>query len=156
MRLLLMRHGEADYQSATDQERSLTLLGRQQVQQQAAQAPLQWRDFSRVLASPYNRTRHTATLLCEAARQQGATLAASSLALITPDGQCETVQEWLFKQPDLALVLVTHQPFISNFINFLISANESAYIPMHPGSMALLSGVVTARACMQLEWIRHP
>ena len=48
MRLLLMRHGEAEYHSTTDRERSLTPLGKQQVQQQATQIPVQWQDFSHI------------------------------------------------------------------------------------------------------------
>jgi phosphohistidine phosphatase SixA len=158
MHLLLMRHGEASNLSLTDQERPLTLLGRQQVQQQAAQAPLQWQDFRQILTSPYKRTHQTANLLSECARQQGLIINVAKLDLITPTGQCDIVKKWLLDQPDKpasALMLVTHQPFISHFIQFLMPTGNTAHIPMYQASMALLSGTLIESDGMQLVWVRH-
>ena len=155
MHLLLMRHGEASNLSLTDQERPLTLLGRQQVQQQAAQAPLKWQNFSQILTSPYKRTHQTANLLSECAHQQGLIINVAKLDLITPTGQCDIVKKWLLDQPASALMLVTHQPFISHFIQFLTSTESTVHIPMYPASMALLSGTLVESKGMQLVWVRH-
>jgi phosphohistidine phosphatase SixA len=107
------------------------------------------------LTSPYKRTHQTAHLLSECAQQQGLIMNVTKLDLITPVGQCDIVKKWLLDQPVSALMLVTHQPFISHFIQFLMPTGNPAHVPMYPASMALLSGTLVESDGMQLVWVRH-
>ncbi|MCP4788944.1 MAG: phosphohistidine phosphatase SixA [Gammaproteobacteria bacterium] len=152
MRLLLMRHGDASWQAAKDSQRALSEKGRQQVQKQAQDTSIDWSIYEQLFASPYLRTQQTSQIL-----QQTLNLnwPQTNSGLITPDGACEAVQELLLEQPQSNCVLVTHQPLVSCLIGYFCHADIYAGEPMMPASVAVLSGEICARGCMQLESLHH-
>ena len=152
MRLLLIRHGEATWQAASDSQRPLTKYGQQQVIQQANNKAIDWQGFEQLLVSPYLRTQQTSALLQEYLGHLGAITLNNK---ITPDGQCEMVQELLLSLPQADTILVTHQPLISSLIGYFGHGDMLAGEPMMPASVAVLSGSVFARQCMQLETLAH-
>ncbi|BDM63867.1 phosphohistidine phosphatase SixA [Shewanella sp. NFH-SH190041] len=66
MQLFLMRHGEASYEAASDRERVLTAVGRQQTSQMSHWLAERVSGFDLVLVSPYLRVQQTwQQLSCE-------------------------------------------------------------------------------------------
>jgi phosphohistidine phosphatase len=147
-----MRHGEASWQAPVDSDRPLSKHGVQQVQQQAIGSVIDWQGFAQLLASPYLRTQQTSQLLQQ---YLGTNWPQTNSSLLTPDSHCDAVQELLLTQPQVDTVIVTHQPLISCLIGHFCHGDIMAGEPMMPASVALLSGPVFARQCMQLENLVH-
>ena len=154
MRLLLMRHGDASWQAASDSQRPLSDKGQLQVLQQASVAGIDWQGYQQLWASPYLRTQQTTQILSQNWRNEQAVDIQSS-TLITPNGDCESVQEFLLQQTQADTILVTHQPLVSCLIGYFCEADIFAGEAMMPASVAVLSGDVFAKGCMQLESLVH-
>tara|TARA_B110000503_G_scaffold20128_1_gene30110 strand:- start:281 stop:844 length:564 start_codon:yes stop_codon:yes gene_type:complete len=63
MKLLLMRHGEAEFNAQTDADRSLTLYGRAQVSAVARRLLEMDLQIEKIMVSPYLRARQTAAIM---------------------------------------------------------------------------------------------
>jgi len=147
-----MRHGDASWQAPSDSQRPLSDLGQAQVQGQAQAASVDWHGYEQLFASPYLRTQQTSQILQRALQ---ADWLQTNTALVTPGGDCDAVQAFLLAQPQLDSVIVTHQPLISCLIGYFCQGDIYAGEPMLPASLAVLSGDVFARGCMQLETLQH-
>ena len=152
MRLLLMRHGDASWQAASDNQRPLSDLGQVQVQRQAQAAKIDWQGYEQLLVSPYLRTQQTAQLLQQTLQLDWPQ---TDTSLVTPGGDCDAVQEFLLCQAQVDSIIVTHQPLVSCLVGYFCEADIYAGEPMMPASVAILSGDVFANGCMQLETLLH-
>lgn len=133
MQLLLLRHGEAGFNAASDEQRSLTDNGKLRLRQMLAEHQPLLLGVERIVHSPYLRTCQTTELVCEIQEAE-----ASSLTLLTPDSSPLQLIDWLSKQTDDKLMLVTHQPLIGNLVSLLCEGDLSRSEPMLPGSMAII------------------
>lgn len=117
--LVIMRHGEAQVQAATDNLRALTENGRHEVQQMALWLANTYPAFDYVWVSPYLRTRETAALMLEA-QQHAAIL--EVLPELVPEAPAALVQQrldlLLAAEPDARVLMVSHMPLVS----FLVAA----------------------------------
>ncbi|CAM5205536.1 phosphohistidine phosphatase SixA [Alishewanella longhuensis] len=117
--VVIMRHGEAQAQAATDSLRPLTEHGRIEVQQMALWLAEAVPVFDYVWVSPYVRTRETAALMLEA-QQHGAKL--EVLPELVPEAPAFALQQrfdlLLAAEPDAKVLIISHMPLVS----FLVEA----------------------------------
>ena len=156
MQLLLMRHGEANFNALTDAQRPLTQQGSATVIQQSRNLKVPWHEFTSLWASPYVRAQQTASLLLQNYAHEKHDLILQSLGCITPHGEINQVQNFLLEQQHESTILVTHQPLVSGLIGHFCHADEYLGEPMMPASMALLEGEVAAAGCLKLTHLFHP
>lgn len=122
MKLLIMRHGEAQLVAESDMQRPLTKSGINQVNQTASWLidndviPKQGIDFAFV--SPYLRTRQTFSLLNDILTinnvEYSQDILPSSVTSIAHD-YLDTKLSFL-EQPE-CILLVSHMPFVSYFVD---------------------------------------
>ncbi|WP_151704649.1 phosphohistidine phosphatase SixA [Nitrincola alkalilacustris] len=122
MRLLLIRHGEAmPWSPSGDAGRELSANGRQEVISVREQIPELLSSVSLVLHSPYVRAMQTAELLAE-----GLQVPSVALDALVPDSTpilaCEALEAYVPNEP---LLIVTHQPLIGCWVNWLCDGNRS-------------------------------
>ncbi len=133
MRLLVVRHGEAEALRTQDAERRLTATGRQQVVDLAARLLPSWAG-QRLISSPYQRARETAGIL--AAALGGDTEIWDE---ITPEGAVRACVERLQSRHE-DLILVTHMHFLSDLCAYLVDGClRSDEYPLATASARVLS-----------------
>lgn len=146
MRLFLLRHGEAGFDAATDELRSLTANGRVQLRQMLMKYSLELAGVQRILHSPYLRTCQTAELV-----RQVRPVNSESLDLLMPESSPQEVVDWLGEQTDDSLLLVTHQPLIGLLVSLLCEGHLSRPEPMLPGVLAIIELEFPAAGLGQLQ-----
>lgn len=149
MKMLVMRHGQAETRAASDFDRALTPVGAEQAI--AAGRLLSSLDlgFGQLWVSPYLRTQQTADHVM-AALPGCSRIAADFLV---PESLLGDVLTALEDCVEDNLLVVSHQPLVSTLLGSLVGAK--GHIPMAPASMALLEAPVMAAGCAHLEWLRH-
>lgn len=120
MRIVVMRHGEAEMIANSDRERRLTLRGQQQANAQGLLLKQQI-IFDKVLVSPYVRAQETFQQVNEA---YGGALQEKmeTWAGITPSGQAATVVDYLAllaQQNVQSVLIISHLPLVGDIIGAL-------------------------------------
>ena len=116
MKVIIMRHGQADWSAPSDSERHLTRQGMQEVSSTIAQ--LAGQQVDRIFASPYLRARQTAAIASEAFA-----IDVETLADLEPDGDSASVVQAL---PATGVVmLVSHMPQVSCLAGLLCDGSTS-------------------------------
>lgn len=133
MRLFLLRHGEAGFDSTTDFDRQLTTNGRIRLQACLERNQSLIQQIERIVHSPYLRTTETADMVAGIVP-----VTQEPLDLLTPESVPQDVINWLSEQADSSLLLVTHQPLIGNLVSLLCEGDLSRPAPMLPGSLAII------------------
>ena len=149
--LILMRHGDASYQASSDSERPLTRHGIGEVAKVALTNTERLSSVQRLYNSPYLRAKQTARVLTE----NHITSASTELPIVTPSGSIKEFSEWLEKQSETTLMVVTHQPFIGDFFNWFTGCEPGRYV-FGTANIAALTYDVVAKDCASLEWFSHP
>ena len=154
MRLLIMRHGEAESAFSLDRsdaERRLTERGHLQARQagrvlaEAGFAP------SQLWASPYQRTQQTAADVI--ASFPG--LQAKTNEALVPDNRPAGVLDQLAEYNTDSLMLVSHQPLVSLLVAKLTGQDQYRVPSMAPASMVLLEAEHLLPGCCEIVWHRH-
>lgn len=157
MQLLIVRHGEAEVAAASDHVRNLTQRGRD-VTAVLAQALLK-KHFrpTQIWASPLVRARQTASILRE---QLSFLPALRECAAIVPEGDAQRCLELLQREnANETIVLVSHQPFVTQLIGWLCNASSQADadVPSLTTSAAILLQLPQVSAgCAQRQWVLFP
>ena len=128
---LIMRHGEASWSAPTDFDRPLTSEGREQLVAMVKQRQRQLRGISKIVCSPYLRTRQTAAII--AASLNNVDILYDNQ--LTPENTIAEAIVALEKHWCDQLLVVTHQPLIGNLISFFESGDLSRPEPVLPGSI---------------------
>ena len=153
MRVWIVRHGEAEPRAASDAERALTTRGWEQARrvgrwlQRGTPAP------QRIFASPYLRTRETASAIAEVL-----SLPVTETPLLLSEAEPGALLKWLeqhLEKQASALVLVSHQPLVSAFAGLLLEGDVHAGPPMGTGSIASLDVDLAAAGCARLHALQH-
>ena len=155
MKLLIVRHGEAEPMCKADAERQLTekgvadalALGRRL--QQAGLKP------AKAAVSPYQRAQQTF-----AAIQRALAIPAVTIEHITPESsvaQAIVALETVADGCDY-LLMVSHLPLVSSLIAYLVDGSQRAAYeyPMPPASLAELELDVIAPGCATLKRLISP
>lgn len=149
-RLYVMRHGNAEpYGSGQDELRELTELGRNEVASTAENFRLKNERFDVVFVSPYVRAQQTVKAFLA---NLDVSVEVKNCPLITPNGRNTDVALWLSKQPYDSILLVTHQPFAHQFIDYMIDEPLPTNFSMTTATLASIEGEVFAGACCQFRW----
>lgn len=152
MKMLIVRHGEAEPNKGDDAARQLTDKGAEQVT--ALWQTLHDKEVKvrRLVASPFTRTRQTAELI--AAFYPGLKIEFSDLLL--SESEPEAVFAWLDQQPQQdGLVLVSHMPLVG-ILTGMLSDNAQARLAFVPGMVTCLDVEVAAVAGARLRWCISP
>ncbi|MDF1629322.1 MAG: phosphohistidine phosphatase SixA [Alcanivoracaceae bacterium] len=150
MRLYIVRHGEAEGQTTTDQARALTLRGRQDVAQLWQALSQRGITPSRLISSPYVRARQTADIIAASCPH----VARAEMSSISPDGEpAQVIEELVALGVDDGWTLVSHMPFVDLLCGLLVDGQR---YPFPVGSVACVDVDVMAPGGGRLLWLRSP
>ncbi len=144
MNLLLMRHGDA-VMSYPDADRPLSLLGVEEVMAKGASLLDANVQVSHIIASPLSRAQETAGLMATRLGYQAAILCWDSLS---PAGDMGQVLALLATSDFATPLLVTHQPFVSEFIDYL----TGEAVMMGTASIVAITLDVFSPQASELRW----
>lgn len=168
MRLYVMRHGDADFYAKKDFDRQLTDQGRRRVSAVIAELLAREKSFSidAIIASPLVRARQTSEIfLADIQRllssQDGSRLEKMDIEIaeeLAPEGRIEKALAKLYDRfqsyPNGNIAIFTHQPFVSQFVNWLVGGNRHD-ISLDTASLAVLDFEVLAQGCCDLKFMLH-
>jgi phosphohistidine phosphatase len=146
MKLIIMRHGQAVPNAASDSERSLTAKGEKDAFMLGKWLINQRYEPEVVLISPYLRARQTAAQVLA----QTTPWSSEEATWITPEGSPLQVIKLLSQRPESSIMLVSHQPLVSNLLALLVDEQCSREIPFTPATIVILEGDAIALGVMQL------
>ncbi len=160
MKIYLLRHGLAGEPGApgyaSDAERPLTGEGEHKMREIAQAMRKLELSFDLVLSSPYRRARQTAEIVADGLRARKQLQFSDAL---TPHGSTEELIDFLKRfrpKPDNVL-LVGHEPHLSELISLLVSSGRGLQIVMKKGGLARLEVDSLAHGCCAaLEWLLTP
>lgn len=152
MLLYLMRHGEAEQAGASDAARELNrqgmLANRAVVQKFGQQSPM----IERALMSPYQRARQTATSM----RAILPTLRFEVSQDLIPDASPYDLLDKIEQMNVMQLLLVSHNPLISNFLALLVDGTLETDRAMGTSHLACVSLDLVAPGCGELKYTLTP
>ena len=158
MNLYLMRHAiaaEPD-ENTEDSQRPLTDKGRKKLGKIARNLEKLGLEFQYILTSPYLRARQTADVVAHVLDiKQKRVLESENL---TPLGFGDKlVNEILAREPVENVLIVGHEPFLSQMIGMLVAGDASLSIDMRKAGLCKLSVEQLAYGrCATLEWLLTP
>jgi phosphohistidine phosphatase len=158
MNLYLLRHGLAvepgEHGFTRDSERPLTLKGKAKLAQITAAMEELGLSFEVILSSPYVRARQTAGIVADAF---GARKRIEFTEALTPSGNPRKLIEVINHLSSQDILLVGHEPCLSEFISFLISGTTSVPILVKKAGLCKLSAeTLRYGSCATLEWLLTP
>jgi len=158
MNLYLLRHGLAgDLEAhglAQDSERPLTSKGERKLWRIAEAVKGLELSFDVILSSPYLRARQTAEIIAQALHL-GHEIEFSET--LTPSGNPKKLVELLKKIGREHVLLVGHEPHLSEFISLLVSGKSGLSVVMKKGGLCKLTiESLSCGRCAALEWLLTP
>jgi phosphohistidine phosphatase len=151
VKIWVLRHGQAAAQAATDAERPLTAAGQQEVRLMASL--LQGQPLDAILASPYLRAQQTAALVCT---ELGYERGVATAPWLTPDDDPCEVLRYLAERQERNLLLVSHQPLVSQLLSMLCEGHRGAHVPMPTAALACVDTDFVAAGLGSLVLHRTP
>lgn len=148
-RLVLVRHGEAVRQAATDEARPLTERGRAEAAATARQLAALALPGPVVVGSTLLRAQETAVILA-ATLVPGA--AVGTLRHVTPDDDPRRAEAALAgcARPGSTLVVATHMPLVAALVEWMVDGVFAAGLPVPTGGAIVLEGPVVAAGQMRV------
>jgi len=158
MNLYLMRHAIAAEPDGNmdDSQRPLTEKGRKKLAAVASHLVKIGLSFDLILTSPYLRARQTAEVMAEALKIKSNLVVETQN--ITPYGSAgNLIEEINAGKPVEHLLIVSHEPFISELIGMLVAGNPGLSINIKKASLCNLSVQTLSHGrCATLEWLLTP
>ena len=160
MDLYILRHGIAVEPGTpgyeTDADRPLTPEGERKLRQIADAMRALELSFDLILSSPYLRARQTAEIVAAAL---GARKRLEMSDALTPSGSIKKLVELLKRRepsPE-SVLLVGHEPYLSELISLLLSGKESFAVVMKKGGLCkLTTESLKPGRCATLQWLLTP
>jgi phosphohistidine phosphatase len=160
MNVYILRHGIAVEPGtpgySKDSDRPLVPKGERKLCQLADALEALEISFDLILSSPYLRARQTAEIVAEALKSRKRLSLTEEL---TPSGSPKKLVEFIHRiQPSPEnVLLVGHEPYLSEFISLLLVGNTSLSVLMKKGGLCKLStDSLKADRCATLEWLLTP
>lgn len=156
MNLYLMRHAIAADGFTDDSQRPLTEKGRKKLGEVAQTMKKLDLGINFILVSPYLRTRQTAAVVAEAL--EIGSEQTHQTENLTPYGSAEKLVEEINARAAVEnLLLVGHEPLLSQLIGILVAGADGLNINMKKAGLCKLSvdRLVCGR-CATLEWFLPP
>ncbi len=154
MKLLLMRHGEAEANASTDAERELTRTGKSDNQSIARAMAERGLQPEIIIASPYRRAQQTAQIVQrELTKSATNSPAIETSDLFTPDENVMTAIRYLATRQEQTILVVTHNPLVSGLINMICS--DAGVVRMGTSSVVEIDAEFVDIGSGELQWQRH-
>lgn len=161
MNLFLLRHGIAmdrdPHSFPDDALRSLTLKGEDRVRMSCAAMQALELSFDAILSSPFLRARQTAEIVASALglrKQMG------FRDELTPAGDPKALLRFINRMQPVPenLLLVGHEPYLSELLSVLISGQPGAAIDLKKNGLAKLEVAERLKydRCATLNWLLTP
>jgi phosphohistidine phosphatase len=112
--------------------------------------------FDLILSSPYVRARQTAEIVAAALGKRKMLELSDTL---TPGGSTKKLVELLNRMEPSpgSVLLVGHEPYLSELISLLLSGKESFAVVMKKGGLCkLTTGSLNPGRCATLQWLLTP
>lgn len=161
MNLFLMRHGIAVDRDPVsfpdDSRRPLTLKGEDRVRLIADAMRALELSFDQIVSSPYLRASQTAEIVAQSLGLRAQLEFTGALAAdADPKAVIRVVNQ--IKPPPENVLLVGHEPYLSQLISTLISGAPEAAIDLKKGGLAKLElqGTLRYTRCAELVWLLAP
>ena len=154
MQIFVLRHGQAEPQQTTDEARKLTPLGRSQVAANVYSALGELKAVKHLWVSPLVRAQQTAAVACDLMREHHIIVTTETSALIVPEANIFSAFDALQAAQLDAVMLVSHQPFVGNFIDVLCGSAPGSH-PMNTGALACIDCDLVAADFGKLRWLRQ-
>ena len=160
MNLCLLRHGLAVDRSKPgykkDADRPLTPKGKQRLWRVAEAMEEMELDFDAIITSPFLRATQTADIIAEALELRKKL---SITEHLTPNGNPKLLLEHInqIKPAARDVLIVGHEPYLSQLIGLLVAGNTNALIDLKKGALCKLE-IETLRCgrCATLAWLLSP
>ena len=160
MNLFLLRHGVAvereEFDFARDDLRPLTVKGKKQLRQIAAAMRALELNCEVILSSPLVRARQTAEIMAADLKLERHLAFADELK---PGGDLKNLIQRLVQLKPAAenILLVGHEPDLSELISLLVTGNRGAGLALKKGGLAKLElEKLRAGKCATLRWLLTP
>jgi phosphohistidine phosphatase len=158
MILYLMRHAiaaDAD-ENTGDSQRPLTDKGRKKLGKIARNFEKLELGFDLILTSPYLRAKQTAEVVADTLNIKPHLVIESEN--LTPYGFADKLVDEINSHKDVnAVLVVSHEPFLSQLIGLLVAGDASLDIDMKKAGLCKLSiGTLKHGRCAVLEWLLTP
>lgn len=151
MKLLVLRHGQAEPRAASDEQRALTEVGQRDVARVIESARPAFEGLEALWVSPYRRAQQSARIAIDTLQWSGT---ATTAECLTPEASLEQLYGHLQACKAQSLLLVSHQPLVGSLLDDLCGEEPGRY-PMGTASLACVHLDVAAHALGRLEWLRH-
>jgi len=152
MLVYLLRHAIAENNAATDSARDLTAQGLEQARSVAEKFHQRSPLMDKILCSPYNRAQQTAFAIMPLFPD----IALSTDASITPDGDVYDVLESIERLELQHVLLVSHNPFLSNLLSVMVNGNMETHRYMDNATLYCISMDVVAPGCGEIVYTLEP
>lgn len=157
MELYILRHADAEELGGairSDSERPLTAKGKKQARYVAEGLRALEVAFDAILASPYVRAMQTAEIVTDLLKLSDKLQSAFDLA---PDGDPRKLMSELKKRRAASVLLVGHEPYLSQLISVLLSGRPNLSIKMKKAALCKLEIASPCfDECATLEWLMTP
>jgi len=158
LELIILRHGEAGARvpvASKDSERSLSEVGRREVEEVARSLKSLKLEIDHIVTSPLARSLETAQVV---AKELNRSKDLEIWDELKPEGDRAALYERLKRlKQESSVLLVGHEPYLSFLISDLISGNTRARIVLKKAGMAKVSvSELTPRASGELRWLLTP
>jgi phosphohistidine phosphatase len=156
--VFFLRHGEAGKRVAIpskDFERSLTQTGKDEIEDIARSLEKLGLDFDKIASSPLPRAHETAELVARVQRKPGKVELWDELK---PEGNRLDLFRKLSKlKQDADILLVGHEPYLSNVVGEIISGNLASQIVLKKGGLAKVNITsFSPKPSGELRWLLTP
>lgn len=155
MELFVLRHGQAEPMARRDQDRQLTPFGRQQVSNIINANRSSLESLGHMLVSPYIRAQQTADIVADTLAAHLPHLNTQTTDLLTPEGNIAALCQLLEPYADQSVLLVSHQPLVGTFVNWLCGLAPGRY-NMGTATLACIDTELLVADLGELRWLCHP
>jgi phosphohistidine phosphatase len=153
--LYLLRHGIAQPHGTpgvAENDRRLTPKGRKRMREVAAALRRLDLKLDRIITSPLPRARETAEIVAEVLEIESRLETCEALSA---DRDAASLQVWLPSRAEERLMLVGHNPSLSDLIGvLLIGGRKHLPCELRKGGLAALSA--NGRQTIELDWVATP
>jgi len=160
MEIYFLRHGIAVDRGTPgypdDSQRPLTPEGRKKVKRGTKGMKALGLSFDWIFSSPYLRARATAEIVAQAFQMEHRLKFSEHLAVDgNPKLLCEEIAR--LRKPPGRLLLVGHEPDMSEWVGLLIGGQKKMNITLRKGGLCRLdTGRLRYHNCANLEWLLTP
>ena len=157
MNLFILRHGlAAEASGGRDADRPLTEQGKSKMREIAKTMRELELSLDLILSSPYKRAWQTAELVAETLGLTNKLEPCNALAPMGDAGKLLAEINHRRPSPE-AVLLVGHEPFLSELISLLVAGERGSQIIMKKGSLAKLQTAHPRPGrCAALKWLLTP